>query len=64
MEKHGQLHALATLPLGKSPWYPLDRRLGGPQTKSGRCSKEKNVLPLPGIEPWFLVIQPAAWALH
>jgi len=23
----GQLHALADLPQGKSPWYPLDRRL-------------------------------------
>jgi hypothetical protein len=21
---------------GKSPWYPLDRRLGGPQSRSGR----------------------------
>jgi hypothetical protein len=27
----GQLH-----PQGKSPWYPLDRRLGGPQSRSGR----------------------------
>jgi hypothetical protein len=23
-------------PQGKSPWYPLDRRLGGPQSRSGR----------------------------
>jgi hypothetical protein len=23
-------------PQGKSPWYPLDRRLGGPQSPSGR----------------------------
>jgi len=30
MEVSGQLHMLATLPLGKSSWYPLDRRLGGP----------------------------------
>jgi hypothetical protein len=22
-------------PQGKSPWYPLDRRLGGPQSQSG-----------------------------
>jgi len=22
-------------PQGKSPWYPLDRRLGGPQNHSG-----------------------------
>jgi hypothetical protein len=23
-------------PLGKSPWYPLDRRMGRPQSRSGR----------------------------
>jgi hypothetical protein len=23
-------------PQGKSPWYPLERRLGGPQSHSGR----------------------------
>jgi hypothetical protein len=23
-------------PHGKSPWYPLDRRLGGTQSRSGR----------------------------
>jgi hypothetical protein len=27
MEVSGQLHAPATLPPGKEPWYPLDRRL-------------------------------------
>jgi hypothetical protein len=26
-------------------------RLGGPQIQYGRCEKEKNLLPLPGIEP-------------
>jgi hypothetical protein len=36
---------------GKSPWYPLDRRLGGPQSRSGRGGEEKNSQPLPGIEP-------------
>jgi hypothetical protein len=34
----------ATLPQGKSPRYPLDRRLGGPQSQSGCC--------LPGIKSW------------
>jgi hypothetical protein len=29
MEVSGQLHASAALPPGKSPRYPLDRRLGG-----------------------------------
>jgi hypothetical protein len=30
-------------PQGKSPWYPLDRRLGGPQSWSGRGAEEKNI---------------------
>jgi len=29
-------------PRGKSPWYPLDRKLGGPQSQSGRSGEEKN----------------------
>jgi hypothetical protein len=32
-------------PQGKSPWYPLDGRLGGPQSRSGRCGEEKNLSP-------------------
>jgi hypothetical protein len=35
MEMSGQLHVPAALPQGKSPWYTLDRRLGGPQSRSG-----------------------------
>jgi len=31
MEVGGQCHTLAVLPLGKT-WYPLYRRLGGPET--------------------------------
>jgi hypothetical protein len=31
----GQLHATAALPPGKEPRYPLDRGLGGPQSRSG-----------------------------
>jgi hypothetical protein len=31
-------------PQGKSPWYPLDRRLSGPQNRSGRGGEEKNAL--------------------
>jgi len=38
-------------PLGKSPWYPLDRRWGGPQSHSGCGGEEKNAQPLLGIEP-------------
>jgi hypothetical protein len=41
---------------GKSPWYPLDRRLGGSQNRSGRSGEEKNLQPLLGLEP--PIIQP------
>jgi hypothetical protein len=33
----------------KRPWYPLDRRLGGPQSQSGHGGEEKNSQPLPGL---------------
>jgi hypothetical protein len=38
-------------PQGKSPWYPLDRRLGGPHSRSGRDGEDENYQPPPGIEP-------------
>jgi hypothetical protein len=47
----GQLHAPAALPPGKEPQYPLDRWLGGPQSRSGRGDEEKNSQPPPEIEP-------------
>jgi hypothetical protein len=30
-------------PQGKSPWYPLDRRLGGPQSRSGRGGEANKI---------------------
>jgi hypothetical protein len=36
----------ASRPLGNRPRYPLDRRLGGPQSRSGRCEVEKYLLPV------------------
>jgi hypothetical protein len=45
-------------PQGKSPWYSLDRTLGGPQSRSGRGDEEKNSQPLPWLEP--PIIQPVA----
>jgi hypothetical protein len=36
---------------GKNPQYPLDRRLGGSQSRSGGGGEEKNSQPPPGIEP-------------
>jgi hypothetical protein len=41
-------------PLGKTPFYPLNRRLGGPQSQSGYGGEEKNsqpLLKLPIIQP-------------
>jgi hypothetical protein len=38
-------------PQGKSPGYPLDRRLGRPQSRSGRGGEEQNSQPPSGIEP-------------
>jgi hypothetical protein len=51
MEVSGQLHAPAALAQGRSLWYPLDRRLGGPQGRSGHDDEEKNSHPLPGLGP-------------
>jgi len=45
-------------PQEKSPWYPSDRRMGGPQSQSGHGGEEKNSQPLLGLEP--LIIQPIA----
>jgi hypothetical protein len=33
------------LPRKNSPWYPLCKRLGGPQNRSGRCGAEESLLP-------------------
>jgi hypothetical protein len=35
-------------PQGKRSWYPLDKRLGGSQ---GRSGQEKNSQSLPGLQP-------------
>jgi hypothetical protein len=50
MEVSDQLHAEAALPQGKSPWYPLDRSLGGPQSRSVSGGGEKNSQLTPEIE--------------
>jgi hypothetical protein len=44
LEVSGQLHAPAALPPGKSPRYPFYRRLGGPQSRSGRYGEWGAVL--------------------
>jgi hypothetical protein len=50
--------ALSFNPRGKSPWYPLEWRLGGPQSRSERGGEEENSQPLPRLEP--PIIQPVA----
>jgi hypothetical protein len=45
-------------PHGKSPWYPLDGRVGGIQSRSGNGGEEKNSQPLSGFKPQ--IIQPVA----
>jgi len=39
---------------GKGPPYPVNRRLGVPQSPSEHSAEEINLLPLLGIEPWYL----------
>jgi hypothetical protein len=45
-------------PQGKSPWYPLDRRMGGPQSQSGHTGEEKYSQILLAFKP--PIIQPIA----
>jgi hypothetical protein len=38
-------------PGGNSPWSPLERRLGGPQSRSVRCAVEKSSCPYRESDP-------------
>jgi hypothetical protein len=58
MEVSGQLHFPALLPQEKGPWYPWDRRVGEPQSLSGRGDVKKNSQPQSGLEP--PIIQPVS----
>jgi hypothetical protein len=42
---------LSFYPRGKSPWYPLDRRLGGPQSWTGHCWVKKKTYLSPESNP-------------
>jgi hypothetical protein len=57
---HWLLYAPPPHPKGKSPQYPLNRRLGGPLRQYGGYGVEKNVLPLPRIEPQLSSTYPVA----
>jgi hypothetical protein len=52
----GQLHAPAALPPGKSPQYPLYRRLGGPQSRSERNGEVKILDPTGTRTPNVIVV--------
>jgi hypothetical protein len=56
----GQIHTLVTLPWGKSHRYPLDRKLGGPQSQIGRHGKEKILDPYWDSNSDHSVAQPVA----
>jgi hypothetical protein len=45
MQVSGQLYVQAALPHGNRHQYPLDRRLGGSQSRSWRCGEEKSLAP-------------------
>jgi hypothetical protein len=49
-------------PWGKSPQYPLNRRLGAPQSQFGCVGEVINLLRLPGFKPQ--IIQPIAKSLY
>jgi len=55
---NGQLLPRPFYPEGKNPWYPLDRRLGGPKNRCGRDGEGKNSQPLSGLKS--SIIQPEA----
>ena len=62
MEISGKIHAPAALSAGKNPPYPLNRRLGGPQSQSGRFEEDKSLFHLPEFK--HRTLQAAALSLH
>jgi len=42
MEVSGHFHAIAALPPGKEPLFPIGKEVGGLQSRSGRGGEEKN----------------------
>jgi hypothetical protein len=54
----GQIQAPATLPRGKIPRHPLDRRLIGPQIRSGQRVQEKILYPTGTRTSTHSIVQP------
>jgi hypothetical protein len=50
-------------PRAKSHRYPLDKKLSVPQSRPGRCGRDRN-LPLPGFEPGHPVHNPSLYRLR
>jgi hypothetical protein len=54
MEESGQLHTPDVLSPGETLQYPLGRRVGGPQSGSGSCGEDKNLVsarnPIPALQ--------------
>jgi hypothetical protein len=64
MEVSGQLHASAATFQGKNLRYLSDRRLGGPQSRSGCSGKEKNsIAPTGNRNPIAPIFQPVVTAI-
>jgi len=59
----GQFQALAALLPGKSPWYPLRRRLGKPQSQSRRGGEENNSTRTPDRPARSLVTRSLSWLI-
>jgi hypothetical protein len=49
MEVHGNIMHQPLYTRQNNPWYPLNRRLGGPKSQSECSEEKKNVLAMPGI---------------
>jgi hypothetical protein len=56
MEGSDQLYAPAASSLRKEPWYSPKRRHFGLQNKSEGFVEDKNILPVPEIEPRYLLL--------
>jgi hypothetical protein len=54
---HGREWSLVSFKLRSLyPLYLFDTRLVGHQSLFVLCGEEKNLIPLPGIEPWSLIV--------
>jgi hypothetical protein len=51
-------------PQGKIPCYPLNRRLGGPQSRSGKVVKRKIPRPCQESNPRTPIVQPIVQSLY